>query len=118
MPKIDISDETYAKIKHQLTTDDEPVEIKSLDDLVGRSWFFRTVTYHIVGRVVRLLGTEDCKLIIVLESASWVADSGRFMNAIEDGTLSEVEPLGQWCVNMDTVTDFGPWRHPLPMEQK
>ena len=91
-----------------------PKTIISLDSLVGNSWFFRTVTYHIVGRVVRKLPGS----YVVLEDASWVADSGRFMDAIKNGTLSEVEPVGQWCVNLDTVTDFGPWRHPLPTAQK
>lgn len=108
---IEVSEETYEKIKSHLT--DEDTDISELDDLVGKKWFFRTLTYHIVGKVEKRIGK-----ILVLSGASWVADSGRFMNAIKYGTLSEVEPLGAWNVNLDATTDFGPWKHKLPTEQK
>jgi len=87
---------------------------KSLEEVfVGKCWFFRTVTYHVIGRVIEVIGGK----LLLLEEASWVADSGRFMNAIKKGTLSEVEPLGDWGVNIDATTDFGPWLHALPTEQ-
>ena len=44
---------------------------------VGRSYFIRTVTYHLLGRVKSLVGR-----FIILEQASFVADSGRFSLAI------------------------------------
>ena len=112
MPTIEVSDETYAKIKDQLT-DDESVDVSSFDDLVGKKWFFRTVTYHMLGKVKRVIGG-----VVELECASWVADSGRFTQFVKDGTVNEVEPVGQWFVNLDTVTDFGPWKHALPTKQK
>ena len=40
------------------------------------------------------------------------------MNAIKDGTLDEVEPVGDAFVNLDAVTDFFPWKHTLPNDQK
>ncbi|MCR4286932.1 MAG: hypothetical protein NUW09_02845 [Deltaproteobacteria bacterium] len=80
---------------------------------IGKAYFFRTVTYHLVGRVVGVCGAW-----VELSEASWVADSGRFMNAIADGTLIEVEPVGKAFINLDTVTDFFPWTHPLPDKQK
>jgi hypothetical protein len=52
-----------------------------------------------------------------LKTAAWIADSGRFMNAIKDGVLSEVEPVGDAFVNLDTVVDFFPWKHKLPTSQ-
>ena len=79
----------------------------------GKSYFIRTVTYHLVGKVKKIVGN-----FIVLGNASWVADSGRFMNAIRDGTLSEVEPVGEAMVNMEAITDAFPWKHKLPDEQK
>ena len=82
--------------------------------LVGNSYFFRTVTYHLVGRVV----AEHSNNIVELDQASWVADSGRFMGAIKSGTLNEVEPVGKAYINLKSVTDFFPWVHPLPTEQK
>ena len=109
---LEVSDETYALIKNQLK-ENEQVDINSYDDLIGKSWFFRTVTYHLVGKAVKRIGS-----FIQLENASWIADSGRFMQFIKDGTLNEVEPVGTCFVNLETVTDFFPWVHKLPTEQK
>ena len=82
--------------------------------LVGNKYFFRTVTYHLVGKVVAQHGGG----IIELDEASWVADSGRFMQAIKSGTLNEVEPVGKAYLNLKSVTDFFPWVHELPQSQK
>ena len=82
--------------------------------LVGKAFFFRTVTYHLVGKVV----AEHPNNIIELSEASWVADSGRFMQAIKEGSLSEVEPVGVAFINLKSVTDFFPWNHALPTTQK
>lgn len=109
---IEISDETYEKIKKQLG-EDSFKEIVSLADMVGEKFFFRTVTYHLTGRVKRVIGS-----ILELENAAWIADSGRFMNAIKDGTLNEVEPVGRAYININAITDFFPWNHPLPEKQK
>lgn len=112
MPTLEISQETYEKIKEQLTAD-ELVDISTLDDLVGQKLFIRTVTYHLTGKVVKRMGA-----FIQLEDAAWIADSGRFSQAIKDGELSEVEPVGTAWVNLSSVVDFFPWKHKLPQEQK
>lgn len=109
---LEISDETYEKIKAQLQAD-ELTDISNLDDLVGQKLFIRTVTYHLVGKVKKRMGA-----FIQLEDASWIADSGRFSNAIKDGTLDEVEPVGIVWVNLSSVVDFFPWKHRLPTDQK
>ena len=80
---------------------------------IGKAYFIRTITYHLLGKVVKIQ-----RPFMALKNASWVADSGRFMQAIKDGTLSEVEPVGDAIVNMDAITDAFPWNHPLPKEQK
>lgn len=108
MKTLEISDETYNLIKDQLTAD-ELVDISTLDDLVGQKLFIRTVTYHMTGKVVKRMGA-----FIQLEDAAWIADSGRFNEAIKDGTLSEVEPVGTAWVNLSSVVDFFPWKHKLP----
>lgn len=84
-----------------------------LDFMVGKAYFFRTVTFHLTGRVKKAIGN-----LLILEDAAWIADSGRFMNAIKNGSLDEVEPVGDAIINMDTVTDAFPWKHKLPTEQK
>jgi len=80
---------------------------------VGEAWFFRTVTYHLIGKVKKIVGK-----FLVLEKASWIADSGRFMQAIENGKLDEVEPVEEAVLNTDSITDAFPWKHKLPDEQK
>jgi hypothetical protein len=109
---IEVSDETYDLIKGQLSAE-ELVDISSLDDLVGQKLFIRTVTYHMTGKVVKRMGA-----FIQLEKAAWIADSGRFSNALKTGELSEVEPVGTMWVNLSSVVDFFPWKHTLPEIQK
>lgn len=112
MPRtIEISDETFEKLKTQLG-EDSFKEIVSLQDMVGEKFFFRTVTYHMTGRVKKVIGS-----ILELENAAWIADSGRFMNAIKEGKLNEVEPVGRAYININTVIDFFPWKHALPEKQ-
>ena len=113
---LTVSDDTYEAIKGQLeevASKEERKEMTSLEDAIGQSFFFRTVTYHLIGRVKKIIGN-----IWELEDAAWIADSGRFATAIKDGTLNEVEPVGRAFINFDSVTDFFPWCHPLPKEQK
>ena len=72
---------------------DNPTTIKESNHespfSIGESLFIRTVTYHLTGKVVGIkviAGTA----FLVLEQAAWIADSGRFTQAINNGTLSEV----------------------------
>lgn len=80
---------------------------------VGDAYFIRTVTYHLVGRVVRVH-----EGFLVLADAAWIADSGRFAQAITKGTLNEVEPVGNAIVALHAITDAFPWVHALPLIQK
>jgi len=75
----------------------------------GTKVFLRTVTYHHVGEVVKL---EEG--FLHLKDAAWVADSGRFSAALEKGSLSEVELVGDVAVNVSTIVDVFPWEHDLP----
>lgn len=109
---LEISDETYEKIKEQLQAD-ELTDVSTLDDLVGKKFLIRTVTYFLVGKVDKRMGA-----FLQLSGASWVASTGRFSQAIKDGTLDEVEPVGTAWVNLSSVVDFFPWKHDLPKEQK
>lgn len=113
MPSINVSEETLKLIKDQLSGAVAPAAMESLDEMVGQKWFFRTVTYHLVGRVTKRLGN-----FLLLEDAAWVADSGRFTNTVKNGTYSEAEIIGTALVNLDTVTDAFPWAHSLPLVQK
>ena len=112
MRTVELSDETFEKLKDQLGEEDV-TEIENYDDLIGKKFFFRTVTYHLVGRVKKRVGK-----FLQLEQSSWIADSGRFMQAIKEGTLDEVEPTGISYINIDSCIDFYPWKHSLPTVQK
>ena len=113
MKTIIISEETYNLIKDQLG-EEEKIDVNNYKDLVGKKLFFRTVTYHLVGKVEKVMGN-----FLELSTASWVADSGRFMQAIENGELKEVEPMKStvW-VNINTITDMCIWKHSLDIGQK
>lgn len=116
MKTINISDETWDKIKDQvLEEDDTALEINELDEFIDKKIFIRTVTYHLVGEVKNRIGN-----LFELKNASWVADSGRFMDALKDGfgDNAEIEPVGQCYVNIETIVDMFPWKHNLPKEQK
>jgi len=82
---------------------------------IGKAYFIRTVTMYYIGKLVKVLPQE-----LVLEHAAWVADTGRFADAMSKGTLSEVEPFpaGQVIVGRGSVIDACLWLHAIPTEQK
>ena len=75
----------------------------------GESYFIRTVTYHFIGTIKEIVGKW-----IILKDASWVADSGRFHEALEKGTLNEIEYMDKAIINMDTITDATIWIAKVP----
>lgn len=81
---------------------------------VGEKYFIRTVTYFATGKVKKITGD-----FLELEDAAWIADTGRFRQAIMDGVLNEVEPVEvPMFINMASITDAFVWKHKLPREQK
>ena len=76
--------------------------------------FVRTVTMHHIGQVISI--DPDW---LVLDLCSWVADSGRFHEALETGTLDEVErfPDRVW-INRGSIVDLTAWNHDLPNTSK
>ena len=81
---------------------------------IGEKYFIRTVTYFATGKVKRITGQ-----FLELEDAAWIADTGRFQQAIMNGVLNEVEPVEvPMYVNINSITDAFVWKHKLPREQK
>jgi len=113
MPTIEVSEDTLNKIKEQLGDSFKTIDLNSLDDLIGHTWFFRAVTYHCMGNVKNIINGKW----VVLEFASYIPCSARFMDFIKDGKHDEVEPVGDMYLNLDTVVDFFPWNHVLPTQQ-
>jgi hypothetical protein len=90
----------------------EPQQIKPSIFKVGDKWFFRTVTLYHVGRIMSVDGD-----LVMLESASWVADTGRLGEALKTGKFKEFENFPGICVvNLGGLIDAAPWPHPLPAE--
>lgn len=92
------------------------IEYKKLDNpfKIGASYFIRTVTYFATGKVKAIVGQ-----FLILEDAAWIADTGRFMQAITEGKLNEVEPVDvDMFINLNSITDAFVWKHKLPREQK
>lgn len=84
--------------------------------VVGENYFIRTVTMALTGKLVEIDGTE-----LVLQDAAWIADTGRYSNAIKDGTFSEIEPYPDThkvLVNRTAIVDATQWTHELPRVQK
>lgn len=82
---------------------------------VGKNVFVRTVTMHYTGHLTRVTDGE-----LVLTDAAWVADSGRFSEALSTGKLNEVEPFpaGEVIVSRAAVVDVCVWAHDLPRAVK
>jgi hypothetical protein len=55
---------------------------------VGKNYFIRTVTHHLTGRLIQVTQQE-----LVLQDAAWIADDGRFTQAVASGEFAEVEPF-------------------------
>lgn len=105
-----------SNLEQQVAEKKANIEYKQMDYpfKVGGSYFIRTVTYFATGRVKAIVGQ-----FLVLEDAAWIADTGRFMEAIMDGKLNEVEPVSvDMFINVNSITDAFIWKHDLPREQK
>ncbi len=81
---------------------------------VGQNYFIRTVTHYYTGKLIRVTAKE-----LVLENAAWIADTGRFHDALKTGKLNEVEPFeDDVVVGRGAVVDAVKWKHELPRVQK
>jgi hypothetical protein len=70
---------------------------------IGAVYLIRTVTMFEVGRVV-----AASKQWVMLEDAAWVADTGRFADALKKWQFNEVEPFpdGVIGVSCGSIVDF------------
>jgi len=87
---------------------------------IGKKYFIRTISYHYVGEVIK-----ETNNFISLVKASWIADSGRFYDAMKEGieitSSSEIEPYPVDLtvkININSIVDFCEYKHKLPIKQK
>jgi hypothetical protein len=85
--------------------------------LQGQKVFIRTVTNYFTGRVVAQ--SEVDPRFLELEDAAWIAETGRFAEALESGEFSEVEPYPEGVlVAIGGIIDISPWPHDLPRSKR
>jgi hypothetical protein len=86
----------------------------------GSKYYIRTVTHHQVGKCIGVVHEGNIPFVL-LENASWVADSGRWHDSLTKGFQSnaEIEPCpGVVRVNVSSIIDIFDWSHNLPTEQQ
>lgn len=87
-----------------------------LSNLVGKHVFVRTVTNYYTGR---LNEPEPGSGFLSLGDAAWIADTGRFADALAKGTLNEIEPYPEGVlVAIGSIVDICEWGHDLPRKQR
>ncbi len=77
---------------------------------VGASVIVRSVMFFYTGRVVSIDETW-----LVLSDAAWIADTGRWSEALKTGSLGEVEPYPDVvAISKGAIVDVSTWSHTLP----
>jgi hypothetical protein len=69
---------------------------------IGKIYLIRTVTMIDTGRLVGVTEHE-----LILEEAAWIADTGRFSDAVKKAQFNEVEPFpdGRVIVGRGAIID-------------
>ena len=69
---------------------------------IGANYLIRTVTMIDTGRLVGVTPQE-----LILEDAAWIADTGRFAQAVEKAEFGEVEPFpaGRVIIGRGAIID-------------
>lgn len=82
---------------------------------IGSAYLIRTVTMIHTGRLVAVTEHE-----LVLENAAWIPDTGRFSDALRDGSFVEVEPFpdGHVIIGRGALIDACELPFDLPREKK
>lgn len=81
---------------------------------IGEKYLIRTVTNYITGKLEAVYPTE-----LVMSSAAWIADTGRYFDCLSKGTFNEVEPmLDKVIIGRGSIIDCVIWKFALPREQK
>lgn len=76
---------------------------------IGEKYFIRTATYFHLGKLKDIQGKW-----LILEQASWIADTGRFYDFLKDGKCNEYESFqNDVYVPLDSVIDITIWDHEL-----
>ena len=86
---------------------------KNSMNLEGKNVLIQTVTYFYTGEVI-----EETPKHIKLSKAAWIADTGRFSQAIEKSVFDEVELFPKSIYIMKSAIVVTTEIDTLPQEQK
>lgn len=69
---------------------------------IGENYLIRTVTMIDTGKLIAVTSQE-----LVLEDAAWIADTGRFSDAVAKSEFGEVEPFpaGKVIIGRGSIID-------------
>ena len=104
---------TYVPKESQLT---KVIEVNGEASLwvLGRNYLIRTVTMIQIGKLKAITDKE-----LLLSEACWVADTGRFNEALSNGTLNEVEMFTRdVIIGRGAIVDATEWISELPKTSK
>ena len=114
-----LSFEELKKELEKLEKQKKKISIKEDGWIIGNNYLIRTVTHIDVGRLVNINDKE-----VLIDNASWIADTGRFSTVLQDGLesddRSEIEPfnVGVVMVGRGSIIDVCEYKHDLPKVQK
>ena len=83
---------------------------------IGKNYFIRTVTMIFIGKLEQVLDNE-----LILSTAAWIPDTGRFMNFLKDGekAVNEIEPFqNDVIIGRGSIIDATIWNHNSLVSQK
>jgi hypothetical protein len=82
--------------------------------MLGAAYLIRTVTMYYTGVIKEVYEHE-----LVLSNAAWIADTGRYHDALKTGVFKEVEPINKDAIiGRGAIIDCVEWLHELPTIQK
>lgn len=97
-----------AKLKKKCICKKQPLKLPlTVDNAV----LIRTITLYHVGRIVKIADG-----FVTLADAAWVADTGRFSEALTTGVVSEAEPFPEpVSVAIGAIVDVTHWNGVIPL---
>lgn len=97
---MNIDDLTLGQIKALTASFSTPTDNSAWE--IGANYLIRTVTMIDTGRLVAITAQE-----LLLEDAAWIADTGRFADAVEKAEFGEVEPfpVGRVILGRGSIID-------------
>ncbi len=111
---MNIDNMTVGEIKQIQNLFGQSRQAESTAFVIGKQYLIRTVTHYYTGKLETIYSQE-----IVLSRAAWIADTGRYYDALKKGTLNEVEPIiGPCIISRGAIIDAVEWAFDLPEVQK